>query len=208
MVRTVKDPETRRQEIVVTASQLFQSKSYKHTSMNDVMDALGIAKGTIYHYFKSKEELLAAVIESIVADDLAQKRLLLAQTPGNAVDKLRILITSTNLATEYGFVLEGLRQTDNVGMHTRLVAAAFAGQSPLYAELIQQGCAEGLFHTEQPLECAEFILAGVLFLMDVVIYPWPAADLQRRALALPALVETQLRATESSFAFLSQILIS
>lgn len=54
MVRTVKDPETRRQEIVATASQLFQSKSYKHTSMNDVMDALGIAKGTIYHYFKSK----------------------------------------------------------------------------------------------------------------------------------------------------------
>jgi len=207
MVRTVKDPETRRQEIVSTACQLFQSKSYKHTSMNDVMDALGIAKGTIYHYFKSKEDLLEAVIESIVADDLIQKRLLLTQTPGNALDKLRVLITSTNLATEYGFVLEDLRQTDNVGMHTGLVATAFARQSPLYAELIQQGCAEGLFHTAYPLECAEFILAAVLFLTDVVIYPWATADLQRRVLALPTLVETQLKAPAGSFAFLSQFLI-
>lgn len=36
----------------------------------------------------------------------------------------------------------------NQGMHTHLLAAAFREQAPLYAELIRQGCDEGIFHTD------------------------------------------------------------
>jgi AcrR family transcriptional regulator len=201
MVRTVKNPEVRRQEIIAAARQLFQAKTYEATSMNDVMDALGIAKGTIYHYFKSKDELLAAVVETIVSDGLPAQHIA-AETPGNALDKLRVLIAATNLAAEHDVILEHLHQPANLGMHTRLLAAAFAEQAPLYAELIRQGCEEGIFHTEHPLECAEFILAAVQFLTDVGIYPWTQEDLHRRVLAFPALIETQLKAPAGSFEFL------
>ena len=44
MVRTVKKPEERRQEIVATARELFQKKGYENTAMQDIMGALGIAK--------------------------------------------------------------------------------------------------------------------------------------------------------------------
>jgi AcrR family transcriptional regulator len=205
MVRTVKKPEVRRQEIITAARQLFQEKTYENTSMQDVMDQLGIAKGTIYHYFKSKEELLAAVVEAIVMDGLPAMQHIAAETPGSALDKLRALIAATNLATEHGVILEHLHQPANLGMHTRLLAAAFAEQAPLYAELICQGCAEGIFQTQHPLECAEFILAGVQFLTDVGFYPWTAADLQRRVSAFPALIEAQLKAPAGSFAFLMDV---
>jgi AcrR family transcriptional regulator len=205
MTRIVKNPETRRQEIVAAAKALFQAKTYEQTSMNDVMQALGIAKGTIYHYFNSKEDLLAAVIESIVSDSAPAMQQIVTETPGSALAKLHALISATRLAAEDGIIREHLRQPANQGMHTRLLAAAFRQQAPLYAELIRQGCDEGVFHTEHPLECAEFILAAVQFLTDVGIYPWTAEDLERRVQAFPALVETQLQAPPGSFAFLVDI---
>jgi AcrR family transcriptional regulator len=202
MVRTVKKPEIRRQEIIAAARQLFQTKTYDQTSMNDVMDALGIAKGTIYHYFASKEELLAAVVEAIVTDGLPAMQRIAAETPGNALDKLRALIAATKLTADHGVIIEHLHQPANLGMHTRLLAAAFAEQAPLYAELIRQGCEDGLFQTKYPLECAEFILAAVQFLTDVGIYPWTPEDLQRRVQAFPVLIEAQLQAPAGSFQFL------
>jgi AcrR family transcriptional regulator len=203
MPRTVKDPEVRRQEIIAAARQLFQAKTYQNTSMNDVMEQLGIAKGTIYHYFKSKEELLEAVVENIVAEDLPAKQRVALETPGSALDKLRALILAGNMADENEVILEHLHDPANVGMHARLLSEAFSQQAPLYADLIRQGCEEGVFQTEYPLECAEFILAAVQFLTDVGIYPWSAEDLQRRMMAFPALIEAQLKAPPGSFAFLA-----
>jgi hypothetical protein len=75
-------------------------------------------------------------------------------------------------------------------------------QAPLYAELIRQGCEEGLFQTEHPLECAEFILAGIQFLTDMGIHPWKQEDLIRRLLAFPPMIEALLNAPQGSFQFL------
>ena len=62
MVRIVKLPEQRRREIVEAAGQVFLQKGYESTTMQDVMQRLGIAKGTIYHYFSSKNDMLGAVL--------------------------------------------------------------------------------------------------------------------------------------------------
>ncbi|MCP4422073.1 MAG: hypothetical protein GY805_36130 [Chloroflexi bacterium] len=87
-------------------------------------------------------------------------------------------------------------------MHTRLLAIAIERQAPLYESLFRQGCEEGIFQTEHPLESAEFILAGIQLLTDVGLHPWAQEDLVRRAMAFPALVEAQLKAPAGSFNFL------
>ncbi len=202
MVRIVKKPETRRQEIIAAARELFQTKAYAKTTMRDVMEKLGIAKGTIYHYFKSKEKLLEAVVENIIEEDIAHKQALLKETPGNALEKLRVLVTAGSLPEDHGEILEHLHHPGNVGMHTRLLAIAIERQAPLYESLFRQGCEEGVFQTEHPLESAEFILAGIQLLTDVGLHPWAQEDLVRRAMAFPALVEAQLKAPAGSFNFL------
>lgn len=204
MVRTVKKPEERRREIIAAARKLFQEKDYEKTTMRDVMESVGIAKGTIYHYFSSKEELLEAVVEEIVDEDITRKQALLAETSGNALDKLRVLITSGNLADGNVEVLGHLHRPGNVGMHTRQLAVAIARLAPLYAALFEQGIEEGLLHTEHPLECAEFMLAGVQFLTDDGVFPWAPQDMLRRVMAFPALLEAQLGAEKGSFAFLTE----
>jgi len=202
MVRTVKKAEVRRQEIVAAARHLFQVKEYEKTTMQDVMDLLGIAKGTIYHYFKSKEELLEAVVEDIVEEDFASKQTLMKEARGNALEKVRLLIRAGNMAANNAEILEHLHHPGNLGMHIRQLAVALMRQAPLYADLIQQGCEEGLFQTEHPLECAEFILSAMQFLTDMGIHPWAQEDLIRRAMAFPSMIEALLKAPQGSFQFL------
>ena len=52
-MKTVKDAELRRQEILMTARELFIKKGYDKTSVNDILKVVDIAKGTFYYYFSS-----------------------------------------------------------------------------------------------------------------------------------------------------------
>jgi AcrR family transcriptional regulator len=66
MARTKSAPENRiakRMLILETAIGIFASKGYHNTTMQDIADALSIAKGTIYEYFPNKEDLFLAVYD-------------------------------------------------------------------------------------------------------------------------------------------------
>lgn len=195
-------PINRREEILKVARNLFLTKDYDKTTMVDIMDALEIAKGTIYHYFKSKEALFEAVIEDIVEETIKHMRSLVKNTPKNALEKIQILVHAGNISQENKKILEQLHKPANDALHSRLLAATLIKQAPLYAEIIQQGCDEGIFKTEASLECAEFILSAIQFLTDMGIYPWTEEDLKRRTQAFPLFIEQLLQAPPGSFQFL------
>lgn len=204
MVKITRGLEERRQEIIAMARQLFQTQDYDKISMQHVVDALGIAKGTIYYYFDSKEDLLKAVVENIIEEDVVRKQALIEKTKGNAMDKMRALFELESMAAKNPNILGHLHKPSNAGMHTQLLAVTLLRQAPLYGEVIRQGCDEGIFKTDTPLECAEFMIAGIQFLTDDGIYPWAQVDLMRRAQAFPALVEAMLKAKPGSFQFMNK----
>ena len=57
-----------RDRIVAAAIEAFKTRSYSEVTVSDIADAAGTAKGTVYRYFDSKEELLTAAIESLLSD--------------------------------------------------------------------------------------------------------------------------------------------
>jgi AcrR family transcriptional regulator len=59
----MKDFESRKEEIVEIAGQLFDKLGYESTSMSKIAQALGSGKASLYYYFKSKEELLLNVLK-------------------------------------------------------------------------------------------------------------------------------------------------
>lgn len=203
MIRIVKKPSERRAEIVQTARTLFQTKEYHKATMQNVMDNLGIAKGTIYHYFKSKEALLEAVIEDIVDENLSSMQTLIKNSKGTALQKMELLITKGNIAADQSIILEHLHRRGNEAMHTRLLASTLLKQAPIYAQVIEQGCKEGTFQTDTSLESAEFILSAIQFLTDLGMYPWTQKDLTRRIKAFPSIIEQQLKAPSGSFQFIT-----
>ena len=207
MPRIVKKPDERRKEIIQAARELFQTKEYDNTTMQELMDKLNIAKGTIYHYFSSKEDLLESVVEDLMDEELKRKKELLKSRRFRSLDaleKFRVLVTTDTMAEENEQILENLHHPGNTLMHTRQLGRYLIKLAPIFAAVIEEGCNQGVFSTEHPRECAEFMLAGFQFLTDVGFYPWSQAQLARRIKAFPSLIEAQLRAPKGSFSFLAE----
>lgn len=76
-------PETispRRREVLDTAARLFHERGYQGTSMDEIADAVGLTKGSLYHHFDSKTDILTAIYEE-AAD------MVVAQTEGHSDDE-------------------------------------------------------------------------------------------------------------------------
>jgi AcrR family transcriptional regulator len=67
MARIVKKPDERRSELIACAQKLFYLKGYESTSVRDIVDEVGVAKGTFYYYFDSKTAVLEAVVDELIA---------------------------------------------------------------------------------------------------------------------------------------------
>lgn len=87
---TSKGKKTRR-NIVAKAAVLFNQRGFEGCSMQDIVDAVGLEKGSIYGHFSSKEELAIEAFNFSWADTV-QKRLGNLDTVDNAVDKLKLHI--------------------------------------------------------------------------------------------------------------------
>ena len=201
MARVIKNPIVRKSEIVREAKEICQRDGFEKLTMQAIMKNLKIAKGTIYHYFTSKESLVEAVIDKIVNELIANVELIVNKTKGSALKKIETIVRSARESTTHP-VLDELHKKGNEAMHTRLLVASIRRQAPIYAKLIKEGCDEGIFTTEYPLECAEFILSAMQFLTDMGIYPWADEDLARRTKSFPEIIERLLEAPKGSFKFL------
>lgn len=64
-----------REKIIATADDLFYQNGYNNTSFSDISEAVGISRGNFYHHFKTKDDILAAVIEhrKSTINDMLQK---------------------------------------------------------------------------------------------------------------------------------------
>ena len=60
--------EGNRQRIIDAANDLFYRRGYNQTSFQDISDATGIPRGNFYYYFKTKDEILDAVVSSRIAE--------------------------------------------------------------------------------------------------------------------------------------------
>ncbi|MBR6476951.1 MAG: helix-turn-helix transcriptional regulator, partial [Lachnospiraceae bacterium] len=63
-----KEAEERKKEILDAAEELFIARGYDETSTSDILEKVGIARGTLYYHFKSKEEILDALIDRIMQE--------------------------------------------------------------------------------------------------------------------------------------------
>lgn len=97
--------KTTRDRIIEAADRLFYEQGYEHTSFSDIADAVHISRGNFYYHFKSKDEILDAVIEA----RLRSTRKMLAQWEiegEKAEDRIRsfinILIANRGRIKRYG----------------------------------------------------------------------------------------------------------
>jgi len=203
-MRTIKAPEERRQEILDRAEELFTTKGYGKTTIIDILDAVGIAKGTFYYYFKSKEEVMDAIIMRIVEADAAAARRI-ADDPGIPVlaKLLQILMAqSAASGSNKERMIEQFHQLENAEMHQKSLVQSILHLGPVLGDVAEQGVREGLFRTEYPRETVELLLASAQVLFDEGLFRWQPEEVERRATAFVRMIEQSLVAERGSFDFM------
>jgi AcrR family transcriptional regulator len=150
MSRVVKDADVRRVELLDTALTLFLEHGYERTSVEQITLAVGVAKGTFYHYFATKQELLEQLVERFTDDLFAEAERAIAGHAGTALDKLRAFMVAS-AETKLGRKDETLMLTrplftpENEPLLNHLVDGWIERTRPLMREIVEQGCAEGTF---------------------------------------------------------------
>lgn len=203
MKRVVKDPKIRRQEILSVAGELFRNQGYVHTTVDAIIQKAGVAKGTFYYYFKSKEEILDALVREKV-DQLCEQYRKVADDPElSALDKLRHMLRGPHrIADEETELMEGLHRPENRELHERINMEIIINISPVLAQVIEQGRKESVFHVDHPLETVQFLLAGSQFLLESGPFQWNQEERTKRKLTMQTIIERTLGAEPGSFSFI------
>lgn len=161
--RTVKDYNVRYNEILDCAQSLFYTLGYEQTSIQMIIDEVGIAKGTFYHYFHSKEDLLDAVTKRMLDKSLEILTPILEDDQLNSLEKFKKFINHlSNWKLEnisfFKEVMKVYYQEENALFREKIKLATIHFAVPMLSQIIRQGIKEGEFETDDPELAAEIII--------------------------------------------------
>jgi AcrR family transcriptional regulator len=192
-----------KKEIILDAlRELFKEGKAGTASVSDIAKKAGIAKGGMYYYFRSKEEVLDALVVREYEDIIRACNTLVEQSNGNALQKFALLLKSYRSSYVDTSLDEYLHMPQNAAIHQKSLAKILSSLSQVISRIIEQGIREGIFVCEFPLEYAEFIMSVFTFLLDPGIFRWTGEQYMIKLKALANMLEKGLCAPRDSFAFL------
>ncbi|MCU5471456.1 TetR/AcrR family transcriptional regulator [Bacillus paranthracis] len=208
-MRIVKEYEERRKEILETAERLFITKGYTKTTVNDILKEIGIAKGTFYHYFKSKEEVMDEIIMRIIKEDVAKAKVIVSNPNIPVLEKLfRVLMEQSPKSGDVkDKMIEQFHQPNNAEMHQKSLVQSIIHLSPVLTEILEQGIEEGIFSTSYPQETIELLLSSAQVIFDEGLFQWKTEEMMRRVKAYIKMMEVSVGAKEGSFNYMLEVLM-
>jgi AcrR family transcriptional regulator len=164
-------PEDRGPEIARAALDLFVTKGFAATKLEDVARAAGVSKGLPYLYFKSKEELFKAVIVEAIGEPLSRANDMVDAFEGTTTDLLRELVAKFREFAESplgGVIKLILAEAGNFPDVARFYCARFDLRGrELFAKVLRRGIARGEFRPIPDVEMSAILLAQPLAMHSV-----------------------------------------
>ena len=166
-----KYPEQTLEKILKVAQRLFLEKGFDQTTIQDIVDGLeGMTRGAVYHHFKSKDEIMEALIHQMFLennpfDELRNRKDL------NGLQKLKQAVTM-NQSNQDGIQMseQALPLLQNPRILAGIIESNRKFLSPLWLELMEEGIADGSIQTAYAKQLSELLPLLELWLMPTV-YP-------------------------------------
>lgn len=194
----------KRELILDAMEELMEKMPNNDISVSLIAQTAGIAKGGVYYYFSSKEELLDAVVERCYKKAIHEFFGEL-NSEETALKKIKLLFRSL-LKKEFSDKQKNLIRTlhlnEDVQLHNKMKMIAVREVSPILTALLHQGCAEGSIQIEYPTESAEMIVAVITFFLDNTVFPSDSDSMFRKLKIFSTVLDTCLHAEPGSFDFL------
>jgi AcrR family transcriptional regulator len=173
MVRILKEPAVRRNEILDAAQHLLYRKGYEQMTIQDILGDTQISRGAFYHYFASKQDLLEGLIKRTGEEGIGLIRPILTDPKLNALQKLQIYFDSamrwkTIQKAALIPILQVWYSDNNVLLRQKEQAAGKKIMVPLLKDVLRQGISEGLLSMPLPEQMAEVLVSLILDLSDAL----------------------------------------
>ncbi|CUH96660.1 hypothetical protein P22_2750 [Propionispora sp. 2/2-37] len=190
MARPTQDPQIRITEILNTAEHLFTVKGYFGTTVSDIAKEMGVTQGMFYYYFKSKEEILEALLNRQVALFLSEIRDM-ACSNASPAEKLGFMISTVmkNVRSHGEELLNTVYHEQNLHIKNKLVRGVELMLTPLGLNIIEEGRSRHDFNVSHPQTALSFILLIMEFLIDALYEKLPEELLSLRLRMAESLVE-------------------
>ncbi|GGH23330.1 TetR/AcrR family transcriptional regulator [Paenibacillus segetis] len=196
-MKTVKEGEVRRREILVAARELFVNKGYDQTSINDILKIVDIAKGTFYYYFTSKEEVLEAIILDIVEEGARRAEKIVKDKSIPLVSRIMMAIMAQTPEFEGSDeIKEEIHKVENAKLEHLYVRAMLKRMTPILQEPVLEGIDQGIFHMDYPIECTESILLLGHMMFDCNVMEFKDEEFPRKIQAFLCNAERMLGTKE------------
>lgn len=180
MARPVKKtPEEWRKAILNAAQNLFISKGYEETSISDIMNATGGAKGMFYQCFQSKEEVMQELGNRMFFQnnpfEIVKKR-----TDLNGMQKIRELLIYNQSDTERNHInIQAISILKDPHILAMAVEQNKRVLTPLWFELLEEGKKDGSIQTDYARELSE-LLPLINFWLMPSVYPATAEEIRHK----------------------------
>lgn len=180
MARPVKKaPDEWRKDILNAAQNLFISKGYEETSISDIMDAAGGAKGMFYRFFQTKEDVMHELGKRMFFEnnpfDMVKER-----NDLNGLEKIRSLLVLNQSDEERNHLNT---QAIPILKDPHILAAAVEENrrvlTPLWLELLEEGRKDGSIKTEYTKELSE-LLPLINFWLMPTVFPATGEELHHK----------------------------
>ena len=185
------DRDARRAAITEAASAVFAERGVANTAVSDIVRAAGVAQGTFYLYFDSKDDVVMAVVDRIVGQMTEAIEQAVTATGAGAVDKLlglRDVLSAFDADPAAVELTDLVHRPENRALHDRLTESFTPRLVPLVEAIVAQGVAEGVFDVPDVRAAAWFVLGG---LQSAELSGTPAAEMPE---AIRTATELALRA--------------
>jgi AcrR family transcriptional regulator len=177
VARITKPVDERRQEILDTAKYLFIENGYDKMQVSDISKKMNVAQGLIYHYFKSKVDILYAVIDELAEAHIKTVEGVLEKCDGSALERLTLFFNNSRNWSQYE-KLNSSFASDRAIIDYCIKKMAIVVIPRLHS-LIEKGNADGSWSCEYPKETSAFILHGMIGVFDITSFSRPEENKMR-----------------------------
>lgn len=168
-MRISKDPEVRKSELIEAAETLFREEGYRQTSVSEIVKKVGVAQGTFYYYFESKDDILDAVVDHYIDSYRRALEWLLAQADVDPCRKIEIVANTALALHKFDpHLAEFLHAEENLATRQRYVMKSISVVIPQITAIVEQGKAAGIFELRYPRESVEMMVYAFMYLEDAV----------------------------------------
>ncbi|WP_042347541.1 TetR family transcriptional regulator [Bacillus massiliigorillae] len=153
-----------RNKILETSIELFDIKGYKETSVQDIVDVIGVTKGTFYYYFTSKQDIIENIALSYIEEILSKQEAIISDTSKDCTTKLRDIVymlisdIKTNRRSARIFFREMRNIEEGNFLNIKSKRSLFKKH---YQQLIEEGIKTGEFKESLNADMITFGILGI-----------------------------------------------